>query len=238
VPTQPYYNAVGKRLPGVTTVIGSNCGWNKDALMGWANREGLAGRSIRGEGGQRSVSERAADIGTAAHSMIEAAINGQKPEKVAAKLLADLGKKDADRARQGFVNFQRWYRQTGITIIGTEVVVIDEGYQTGGCLDAIGIEKVGKTIELSVVDWKSSKGTYVDHFVQIAAYTVFLERFLKRWFKKEVRCSGAHVVRVSKFDGVFNHKFWSRDDLEGGWAAFTWMRKLHEVRWNLEAFVK
>jgi hypothetical protein len=42
-----YLSASGKRLPGVTTVISKNLGWNKQALINWANQCGLSGKRHR-----------------------------------------------------------------------------------------------------------------------------------------------------------------------------------------------
>jgi hypothetical protein len=242
VPTQPYYNRRGERRPGTTYVIGQNSGWNKDALMGWANREGLAGRKIRDDkqtGG--TTVERAADIGTAAHTMIEAFTLGQEPKLVAAEQLTAL-KNDEDRAKakQGFANFQRWFRNSRIRIVATEIFGVDEEYQTGYCADALGLEENenGEAAELTLLDWKTSKGTYSDHAIQVAAYTVFIEKRLSEWMGHPVRLTGAHVVRVAKDTGNFKHAFWSRDSLEICWNAFTWLRALHEVRWPIEAMVR
>jgi hypothetical protein len=237
VPTQPYVNRRGERRPGTTYVIGQNCGWNKDALMGWSNREGLAGRNIREKGG---TAERAADIGTAAHTMIEAHILGQEPKLVAAHQLSAL-KSDEDRAKakQGFANFLKWFRNSRLIVIGTEVFGVDEEYQTGYTIDALGLEEgADGELELTLLDWKSSKGTYPDHFIQVAAYTVFIEKRLTEWLGRPVRLTGAHVVRVAKDSGNFKHAFWNRDSLEVGWKAFTWLRALHEVRWTIEGYVR
>ncbi len=236
MPTQPYFNEEGKRLGGVTYVIGQNCGWNKDALMAWSNREGLAGRNIKDSREKRSTAGIAADIGTAAHSMIEAHILGFEPEVFAADHLAVLTEEQQDKARNGFGAFVRWFRNQRVRIVATELYGVDEEYQTGYCLDALGIEVESDTF--SLYDWKSSKGTYADHFVQAAAYTVFEERRLTRWLDKPVRFEGAHVVRVNKLNGNFKHVFWTRESLEVGWKAFTWLRALHEVRWEIEAAVR
>src|SRR5919109_4727037 len=36
-----YISSTGKRLPGVTPVVSKNLGWNKQALISWANECGL-----------------------------------------------------------------------------------------------------------------------------------------------------------------------------------------------------
>ena len=70
-PREGYYAADGKRVPGVTTVIGRF----KDSggLIHWAWNEGKEGRDYR------DTSGKAADIGTLAHAFVEAKLMG-KPE--------------------------------------------------------------------------------------------------------------------------------------------------------------
>jgi hypothetical protein len=235
VPTQEYRNTRGERLPGTTWVIGQNLGWNKDALMRWANREGLAGRNIRDERG--TTAQRAADIGTAAHAMIEAHILGQEPEAVAAPFLSTLNADDRPKAWRGFTAFQRWFRNSRLVIVGTELYGVDEEYQTGYCLDALALDQDVET-RLEVCDWKSSKGTYADHFIQVSAYTVFTERRLSAAWEQKVEIAGAHVVRVDKSSGAFKHIYWPRDILEDGWRVFTWLRALHQLKFKIEAHTR
>lgn len=235
MPTQPYFNAKGTRLPGVTTVLSVNLGWNKDALKFWANREGLAGREIRRDWGGSTMT-RAADIGTTVHTMIEAHLLGQCPKLVAADLLTLLScDEDREKAKRGFGNFMRWHRGTTIRVVATEVFGVDEAYQTGFCLDALALEDgEDGTPELTLLDWKSSKGTYADHVIQVAAYMHFIEEKLRLW-GIPVRLTGAHIIRVGKDTGTFKHVFWDRATLEPAWKAFTWLRALHELKRPLEA---
>jgi len=236
MPTVPYFSAAGVRLPGVTWVLGQNLGWNKDALMKWANREGLAGRDIRGD---RSTSNVAATIGTAVHAMIEAHIQGWDPVAAAGSELAGLPDGDRAKVHAGFDGFQRWARNNRITVIGTELYGVDEEYQTGFCLDGLGLEEaeIGPA-GLTLLDWKRTKGTYADHFIQVAAYTEFVEKKLRCWgmLPTDGYLTGAHVLRVG--DGNFKHQFWTRAQLEDGWKVFSWLRALHQVRWTIEGYVK
>lgn len=206
--------------------------------MGWANREGLAGRSIKES--RTNTAGRAADIGTAAHKMIEGRILGYEPKLFAADELTLLScDEDREKAKRGFGNFDRWYRNSRMTIIATELFGVNEEYQTGFCLDALGLEEgEDGARELALIDWKSSKGTYSDHAVQVAAYTVFVEHLLTEYLGRPVRLTGAHVVRVGKDSGTFKHVFWDREALEKCWNAFTWLRALHEVHWAIEAMVR
>jgi len=247
MPTFPYYNKKGDRLPGVTWVLGQNLGWSKDALMRWANKEGLAGRDIRGD---RSTVKRAGDIGTAVHTMIEAHAQGWDPVAAAGSQLTDLTEEDQAKVHVGYDQFKRWFRGNNLVIVGTELYGVDEEYQTGFCLDALALEAAPEPdpnypasaqpsgADLALVDWKSSKGTYADHFIQVSAYAVFAEKKLAAATGAPCRLSGAHVLRVSKDHGTFHHTFWSRELLDDGWRAFTWARALHQIRPTIESYVR
>lgn len=247
MPTLPYYNAKGERLPGVTWVIGQGLGWNKDALKIWANREGLAGRAITRDFGGTTMT-RAADIGTAAHAMIEAEVHLGETDyaRTAAELLASLScDEDREKAQRGFTSFKRWFRQTKISIIATEAYLISEEYQTGGCLDGIGLEEgEDGELELTVVDWKTSKGTYPDHIIQVAAYTCLAEKALMAWLQEiglppgQARFAGAYILRVDKETGAFSHKFIPRASLEDAWKVFTWLRAIYAHKRGIEALVR
>lgn len=231
MPTQQYRNAQGERLPGVTWVLGQNLGWNKDPLMKWANREGLAGRDIRGD---RSTAQQAADIGSVVHTMIEALVMGWDEVAAAGSTLTCLPDADQAKVHRGVDGYRRWARNNKIKLIATEIYGVDAEYQTGYCLDALGLDEEG----LSLIDWKTSKGTYADHVIQVAAYTEFIERRLTTWFMSPVRLSGAHVLRTSKDSGTFKHVFWPREDLEKPWQCFTWLRALHQAKPTIEAMAR
>lgn len=246
-------------MPGTTWVIGSNCGWSKDGLMRWANQQGLKGINLKDA--RQSPAKKAADVGTVVHEMIDKVLCDQDPEPVfeATHDVVDFSDAMREQARAGFQSFRRWRAGSTLQIIATEAWGVDEGYQTGFCLDALGVEPDlddPSKLHLALVDWKSSKGTYSDHVIQAAAYTVFVERMLAAgeqfcggtiirpellepfMGQKDLRLSGAHVLRVDKVNGMFSHKHWPRRLLDEPWAAFTWLRSLHEVHWRVEALCK
>ena len=112
MPTIPYKNKEGKRVSGVTTIIGGNLGWNKQALMWWANEMGLQGKNHRDE------AKEAADAGTLCHALIEKDILKMMPpshklvdiEKGIKKLTIDLTDEQLSKAETGFLNFLEWKR--------------------------------------------------------------------------------------------------------------------------------
>ena len=59
-----YLDANGNKLPSVTEILGG-LGWNREVLMGWANKIGRQGQTIA------EVRNPKADAGTLAHHLIE-----------------------------------------------------------------------------------------------------------------------------------------------------------------------
>jgi len=71
--TQDYRNKLGEKIPGNTTIIGSNLGWKTGGLVHWAWDLGMKGQDYR------KVRDEAGGVGTVVHSRIEAAIH-QRPQ--------------------------------------------------------------------------------------------------------------------------------------------------------------
>ena len=224
--TQPYKNAAGVRVPGVTTVIGG-LGWNRDALMGWANKEGRAGRDIRSR-----ESRSAAIVGTAAHARIEAITHEQSfrvlPEE------ADLTVEEREQERLAVEGFLSWSRMSNLTIVATEAHGVNENLQTGWCLDALAIEND----RLTLIDHKTGKAIYSDAIIQVSAYLHFAEAALIAggWLNPGEYLTGAHILRVR--GGNFSHLYRSRASLEDAWEVFVRLRWLYDQRYLIESLTK
>ncbi len=218
MPTVPYFNSAGQRLPGVTTVNG-NIGWNRDALMYYAWKKGTEGKDFR------DYTKNSADIGTLAHGMVEAHVRGIEfvPE-------LPCTEEQLAAARVSFGAYERWARQSQLQIIATEVYMVSEQYQYGGCLDAVGLIDG----ELSLIDWKTSNGVYADHIIQLCAYKHLWEEVTEMPLT-----GGYHLCRFAKDTGGFTHHWWPADTFEEhAWPTFTWARALHQKKWIIEKLTK
>jgi hypothetical protein len=213
MPTQPYKDAAGKRIPSVTTVIGRFK--ESGALIAWAwnlGKEGIDYRQVRDD---------AADAGTLAHAMVEATIRGTP--------FPDEKTHDAEKwqkAISAFGAFEEWKRQTQLQPADTEVSMTCECHRVGGTLDTILVQ--GK---LSLGDWKTSNGVYPEYMIQLAAY-----RHL--WtvnYPDRPLTGGSHLLRFSKAGGDFTHHYWA--DLSEAWAAFEHMRPLYDIMAGLKGRV-
>lgn len=150
-----YFNAAGKRLPGVTTVLGTGLGWSKDALLIWANREGLAGRDLE------AARDIAAGIGTIVHAMIEASVKGET------YTLAAVPEDMATAAAQSFGAWEKWKRANVAEVIASEVSIVSESMQCGGTADMVYLNQDGRRC---MFDVKTGRGVYAEHVLQVAAY--------------------------------------------------------------------
>jgi len=216
MPTIPYKLANGTRVPGVTTVISTSLGWNREALMWWANQEGLAGRNYR------DSRQEEADAGTLAHAMVEARIRDvtylppdtATPEQIKLATLA-------------FSAWEEWFSHSKIKLLETEIPLISERHRFGGTPDAIGETRGG----LAILDWKSSKGIYSEYLIQLAAY----EHLWNENRKTHPITGGIHCARFDKSTGGFSHHWWPSEALRSAWDAFLALRRLYDLQREMKA---
>lgn len=207
------YKIDGKRVPGVTTIIGRF----KDSggLLYWAFDQGKAAE--RGEIEKLyDKRDEAAQSGTLAHSMVEAHIRGEKlPE----------GPQDAKNAFQAYLS---WESMTRLKIVEQEMPLVSEKYRFGGCPDAIG-EIDG---ELCLVDWKTSSGIYTDFLIQLAAYKYLWEEA----YPNKLLTGGFHLCRFAKSHGDFSHHYYP--NLDEAWEQFLLFRRAYEIDKELKKRAK
>lgn len=151
-----YKTADGKQVPGTTTVIGV---LNKPALVKWANQIGLEGIQLD------KYMDKLANIGTCAHLMVECHLKGIDPD------LSEFTQEEIDKAENALISFYNWESQHQIKVIATELPLVSEEYHYGGTIDAV-LEIDGN---VNLVDFKTSKGIFNEHKIQLGAYRNLLE---------------------------------------------------------------
>lgn len=189
---QIYKNAAGKRLPGVTTVLGN---LDKPALRGWyADMErahvlaavdsllreydgrvmdGFA-RDLRARLGDKWAADikkdRAADIGSIVHAKCEAFLlgveldeHGLSPELLRASM-------------PGFVRFRELWVRSELVLVRSEFRMVSEEMQVGGTADIVARLPAG---HLVLKDLKTSKASkwwpYPETIAQVACYAKMYE---------------------------------------------------------------
>ena len=215
MPTIQYKNAEGKRVPGTTTIISQNLGWNKQALLWWANQMGLDGKN------HRDIAQKEADAGTLAHAMIEADIKQKEmPE--------GFPKNIVDKAETCYLNFLEWKETVNFKVLDTEVHLVSEKYQYGATPDCLA-EIKGKA---SLFDWKTGSGLYPDMLIQLAAYANVIEEVHsvdKIFLHPFTNLSGGiYLLRIGKDDASWHWHWW--DTLPEAWECFKHLNELHKLQ--------
>jgi hypothetical protein len=213
--TQIYRNLAGDRLPSVTTIIGRFK--VADPLIHWAWNLGMEGKDYKKE------RQKAADSGTIAHQMVEAHLKGEEwtPQETYPNDVVERGK-------TAFSGYLKWAAQSDVQVLHSEVPLVSEKYQFGGCLDATGKSKLNKDGGLQLLDWKSSNAIYTDYLYQLAAYALLWDET----YPDMPITGGFHLCRFSKDTGDFEHRFY--ESLEDEKQAFLKMRELYGVIQKVE----
>jgi hypothetical protein len=213
------YSFAGERFPGTTTIIGR---WkDSGGLLHWAFKQGQSGAASLYENANK-----AADIGTACHSMIEAHINHSDAwEALALVNLPDDGK---EKAKNAFGMYLQWERQSGIKMLSKwqEIQLVSPVYKFGGTPDAIG-EIEGQVV---LIDWKTSNGVYGDYLIQLAAYQHLINEGVRMDTGEPIGVkvgSGAYLCRFSKDFPDFEARYFG--DLSEEWVQFTRFREAYET---------
>lgn len=190
MPTIPYKNSKGERLQGITTLKSQQLGWGKQPLMIWANKQGLAGKSLN------EARDTATIPGTIAHYLIECRLKRIKPD------LTQYAKEDIDKAQIAYNNFKTWWEDNAVIPVAIEPHLVSELWGFGGTPDLVANTRNG----LCIIDWKTGK-IYEDIFIQLRGYEIaWVEN------KPEMIIEGFHVLRIPKDEEVpsFHHSFWEK----------------------------
>jgi len=128
--------------------------------------------------------EKAGEIGVAVHGRLAWLLKAQLGD-VQGPCPA-LGSEAAEIA---FEAAEAWWKDAGLTPVKSEQIVWDKDWGYAGTVDLIAEDKNGK---LGIIDFKTSKYTYPEHHLQVAAYM----RATERW----APMSWAKLVRLPKSD--------------------------------------
>lgn len=208
-PKDGYKLADGTKVPGTTQIAGRYK--DSGALIRWAYKRGRDGLELY------EARDKACDVGTAAHAMVEAAIAGRPPYQCAE--LVGLTADDHVQACNAFENYQTWADQSRLEIVAQEMSLVSERYRFGGTPDAIGrINGV-----LCLVDWKTSNGVYSDMLLQLAAYRILWEENNP----DQPLTGGFHLCRFAKEHGDFSHHYFR--ELEAARKSFLYLRAAYEL---------
>ena len=146
----------GETIPGVTTVLKTLA---KPALLNWANNMGLKGKTIY------QGSEKATDIGSIAHYLIDCTIKDIGP------VLEGFEEDRVKKARELHDSFWALAKEKNFSVKQSELSLCDSVNKYGGTLDLLGLEGD----KGALWDIKTSKAIYVDYYIQVSAYKLLCE---------------------------------------------------------------
>lgn len=207
MPTRKYRLHDGTPVPGVTTIIGSNLGWNKSQLMYWAWQQGSQGLDFR------KTAQTAADAGTLAHAFIEAELKGKTQPDT-----SNLPEEVVSLAETAYLAWLEWCQANNFQVLASELSLVSERYRFGGTLDIARLRD-----KRVILDLKTSNGVYADHRIQVAAYGILWEENFP-----DEPIQGYEILRIGKERGEFAHYFFP--ELNAEREAFLLLLRLHELK--------
>ena len=175
---QRYKTKDGIIVPGVTTILSILA---KPALIYWSWNLGMQGIDYR------KVSDKAKDVGTLAHYLIECDIKGIKPDT------SEYSSVVIDKAENAYLAWLEWKKELGeIEIVASEEQLVCDRF--GGTLDWV----IKKADDYILVDFKTSKAFYFEMAIQISAY-----KYLWNWVHPDKKIKFEFLLRIGKEDAEF-----------------------------------
>lgn len=209
-PTKGYFNKEGKKVPGTTTIIGRFK--ESGALIYWAYNRGKEGLELY------ESRDKAAELGTIVHGMVEAFCTGHIKETDFTDGLSSI--KDMASVLSAYEAFKEWFEMNKFEIVEQEVQLVSEQYQFGGTPDAIALDGKGRLV---LLDWKTSDGVYQDHLIQLGAYRLLWNET----HPDNQLTGGSHLCRFAKANGDFAHHYFP--DLSDAERQFILLREAYDL---------
>ncbi len=198
---QRYKTADGVAVPGVTTVLGATI--PKPALLAWAYNCGVKGEDFR------KVKDKAADIGTIAHWLIELHLKGLEPDT------SCFAPADLSKAENAVIKFMSWWDAGKFEYRASELQLVSEKHGYGGTLDILASQ--GEH-DLCLIDLKTSKGIYDEYWFQLAAYAEL--RMENYDFADPDPITRFIICRIGKEEAESDFEIQERKSLTWEWNVF------------------
>lgn len=129
----------------------------KDDAVSWAFAAGQQRKNASLYGGR----DKAADIGTVAHKILEARERGLEVDN------SNIQEEIWKAALECIKSHDKWFEGLEVKTILFEEEFVSEKYLYGGTLDKLAYVNKDSTL----IDYKSGKDIYESHFIQLSAYT-------------------------------------------------------------------
>lgn len=216
------YMVGNEQVPGVTTVIKTSLGWGMQALIGWAVKITKEGKD------HRAAMESAADAGTLAHTLVERYYNDLlgRPNTKIGEATQGYTQDQVKSAGNALKAFMAWREGSRLSIVASELEVVNEFHKYGGSIDLVFKDDTGA---IHICDVKTTNYLLPDHLIQVAAYGDAYAR------KYQVPVVAGHLLRFGKGDATtFHHTYWDNTALDLGMQAFLDLRNLYDLKKRIE----
>jgi len=211
-----YRTAAGEVVPSVTTVISQNLGWNTRALMAWSRKMGAEGQD------PNKVRDAAADVGTLAHYHIMQHVKGEPLDDA---YVSEFSVQDGQMALTCLQRYLEWASTVGLEPVSSELGLVDEVCKVGGTIDMLATIQGANAL----VDFKTSKGVYADHVVQVAAYRHMVMH------ERDVDIPAVYLVRLPKDGADFEVHRYGPAVLDDAYEVFAHLRAIHDLQGKVRA---
>ena len=202
-------------MPGGSTIC--KLGDDPAALIHWAWALGRDGKDYKKE------RDRAADIGTISHFLIECMLNNQVAD------LSDYSQEDIDKALICYGKFHDWWEEQRLRKVYTEIQLVHEEVRYGGTIDLIAERENGDFV---LIDFKTSKKISDSYWRQCAGYAQLFNFNNPQMVRKPYNEIKSHaIVRIGKEESGDFEVVW-KDDLSKEWFVF---QKQVDLYWALQA---
>lgn len=202
-----YRLSTGEIVPGATTVINQ---LHKPALVHWAWELGNQGIDYR------KYTDKLAQVGTIAHYLVMCHFTREQPD------LTSYSQQEVSMAENALISFYEWERQHSIEPILNEHSLVSERYKFGGTVDMLCLLDGVPTL----VDFKTSRATYFEHYVQLAAYKALLEE--NGYTVKKCR-----IIRIGRDESEgFDDKV--AGNIKAYWKVFKALLDIYYLRREIE----
>jgi hypothetical protein len=218
-PKGGYQLADGTDVPGTTTAIKTLS--ESEGLIHWAWKLGMQKINYK------DVRNKAADVGTITHDLIEQHLTGG-PEPESAQ---NARRNDYEKACRAFNAWREWLDTHDIHVEAFERPLVSERYRFGGTPDSLGRRGNGPLVILP--DWKTSKNVYPEYLAQMGGYAVLLEECGIAQIEESV------VLRADKEKDMTWEAIWiGPEQLKQAKRAFLAALKAYEAREALKVTLK
>jgi len=205
-----YKTSDGKRLPGASTITGVLA---KPALIHWAWGLGIQGIDYK------KFRDNLADIGTLAHYMILCLCKGETPDT------SDYSNNQITLAENCVKKFKSWLAENPVEFLLVEKALVSDKYKFGGTFDSLCKRKDNGKILL--IDYKTSKQIFGEHFLQLAGYNHLVEE------KTEYKIDQNIILRIGRDDNE-GFEIKARDNLNAEWELFKHCAEIYQLKKELK----